>query len=350
MTQKTIKIGIVGLGRLGKIHATNIATKIQHAKLQAATSVVPAELDWAKKELGVEEVFEDFDDMVQHADIDAVFIVSPSGFHLQQIESALNAGKHVFSEKPIGLDIEAIEHTQQVIAQHANLKFQLGFMRRFDDSYRYAKQLVDQGKIGDITLIRSYSIDPAAGMASFVKFATFANSGGLFLDMSIHDIDVIRWFTGKEIDKVWAIGLNRAYPVLDKAGELETGAALMQLEDKTMAILVAGRNAAHGYHVETEIIGTKGMLRIAQVPEKNLVTVMNEEGIIRPTSQNFPERFAQAFLSEEQAFVNSILNNQDVGITAEDGLQGTKAALALQEAFEKNDIVQVASVDKKVGA
>lgn len=309
MTQKTIKIGIVGLGRLGKIHATNIATKIQHAKLQAATSVVPAELDWAKKELGVEEVFEDFDDMVQHADIDAVFIVSPSGFHLQQIESALNAGKHVFSEKPIGLDIEAIEHTQQVIAQHANLKFQLGFMRRFDDSYRYAKQLVDQGKIGDITLIRSYSIDPAAGMASFVKFATSANSGGL-----------------------------------------ETGAALMQLEDKTMAILVAGRNAAHGYHVETEIIGTKGMLRIAQVPEKNLVTVMNEEGIIRPTSQNFPERFAQAFLSEEQAFVNSILNNQDVGITAEDGLQGTKAALALQEAFEKNDIVQVASVDKKVGA
>lgn len=117
-----------------------------------------------------------------------------------------------------------------------------------------------------------------------------------------------------------------------------------------MAILVAGRNAAHGYHVETEIIETKGMLRIAQVPEKNLVTVMNEEGIIRPTSQNFPERFAQAFLSEEQAFVNSILNNQDVGITAEDGLQGTKAALALQEAFEKNDIVQVASVDKKVGA
>ena len=162
MTQKTIKIGIVGLGRLGKIHATNIATKIQHAKLQAATSVVPAELDWAKKELGVEEVFEDFDDMVQHADIDAVFIVSPSGFHLQQIESALNAGKHVFSEKPIGLDIEAIEHTQQVIAQHANLKFQLGFMRRFDDSYRYAKQLVDQGKIGDITLL------PAGEMWSVV--------------------------------------------------------------------------------------------------------------------------------------------------------------------------------------
>ena len=168
--------------------------------------------------------------------------------------------------------------------------------------------------------------------------------------MSIHDIDVIRWLTGKEIDKVWAIGLNRAYPVLDQAGELETGAALMQLEDKTMAILVAGRNAAHGYHVETEIIGTKGMLRVAQVPEKNLVTVMNEEGIIRPTSQNFPERFAQAFLSEEQAFVDSILTGETVGITAEDGLRGTKAALALQRAYEKNDIVKVTDVDKKVGA
>ncbi|MBI6598284.1 MULTISPECIES: inositol 2-dehydrogenase [Lacticaseibacillus] len=350
MAQRTVKIGIVGLGRLGKIHATNLATSIQHAKLQAATSVVPEELAWAREELGVEETYEDFDDMVQNADIDAVFIVSPSGFHLPQIESAMNAGKHVFSEKPIGLDLAAIKHTQTVINQHPDLKFQLGFMRRFDDSYVYAKQLVDEGKIGDITLIRSYSIDPASGMESFVKFATSASSGGLFLDMSIHDIDVIRWFTGKEIDKVWAIGLNRAYPVLDQAGELETGAALMQLEDKTMAILVAGRNAAHGYHVETEVIGTKGMLRVAQVPEKNLVTVMNEEGIIRPTSQNFPERFAQAFLSEEKAFVDSILKDTSVGITAEDGLQGTKAALALQQAFEKNDIVKVDDVDKKVGA
>lgn len=98
MVQREVKIGIVGLGRLGKIHATNLATKIPHAKLQAATSVVPEELAWARQELGVEETYEDFDDMVQHADIDAVFIVSPSGFHLPQIESAMQAGKHVFSE------------------------------------------------------------------------------------------------------------------------------------------------------------------------------------------------------------------------------------------------------------
>ena len=128
MVQREVKIGIVGLGRLGKIHATNLATKIPHAKLQAATSVVPEELAWARQELGVEETYEDFDDMVQHADIDAVFIVSPSGFHLPQIESAMQAGKHVFSEKPIGLDLDAIKHTQAVIADHPELKFQLGFI------------------------------------------------------------------------------------------------------------------------------------------------------------------------------------------------------------------------------
>src|SRR5690606_16864905 len=146
------------------------------------------------------------------------------------------------------------------------------------------------------TLIRCYGIDPSSGLESFVNFAKNSRSGGLFADMSIHDIDLVRWFTGKEIKRVWAIGKNAAYPILDKLGELETGAAMMQLEDKTMAILVAGRNAAHGYHVETELIGTKGMLRVAQQPEKNLVTIFNNEGVVRPTSQNFPERFHDAFI------------------------------------------------------
>lgn len=336
-----IKIGIVGLGRLGRVHATNLAKFVPQCKLYAACSLIDEELDFAKNELGVPKLYRDYSEMVADPEVDAVFIVSPSGFHCQQVNEAMTNGKHVFTEKPLGLTVEEIMETQKIIAKYPQQVFMLGFMRRYDESYQYAKKMIENGDLGEITLIRCYGIDPSEGLESFVKFALANDSGGLFLDMSIHDIDLIRWFTKKEVAKVWAIGKNAAYPQLDSVGELETGAALLKLEDNTMAILVAGRNSVHGYHVETEIIGTKGMLRIAQVPEKNLVTIMNEQGVVRPCSKNFPERFREAFIKEAQEFVNCILNKKQPEISAYDGLQSTKVALACQESFKKDMLVQV---------
>ena len=214
-------------------------------------------------------------------------------------------------------------------------------MRRYDESYQYAKAMVEAGELGELTLIRSYGIDPSEGLESFVKFAGASNSGGLFADMSIHDIDLVRWFTNQEVETVWAIGKNAAYPELDAVGELETGAAMLQLTDKTMGILVAGRNCQHGYHVETELIGTKGMLRIAQLPEKNLVTVMNQEGVVRPCSQNFPERFKAAFINETKEFIRCIIGKEQREVTGNDGLQATKVALACQKSYEGQTLVKV---------
>lgn len=336
-----VRVGIVGLGRLGKVHAKNLSEAIQGCELVAACSVVPAELTYAVEELGVQETFTDYQKMVESPFIDAVFIVSPSGFHCEQIQVAMAHGKHVFSEKPIGLSIADIQQTVNVIAEHPSQVFMLGFMRRYDESYKYAKKLVEAGELGEITLVRCYGIDPSSGMESFVKFAGASDSGGLFVDMSIHDIDLIRWFTKKEVSKVWAIGKNAAYPELDKVGELETGAAMMQLEDNTMALLVAGRNCQHGYHVETELIGTKGMLRIAAAPEKNLVTVMNQEGVVRPCSQNFPERFREAFINEAREFIQCIQEKRQPEVNAFDGLQSTRIALACKKSCETNQLVDI---------
>lgn len=338
-----VKVGIVGLGRLGKIHAENLAKKIYNCELIAATSIVDEELNWAQKELGVKYLYHDFDEMIANDEIDAIFIVSPSSFHPNQVVKALNKNKHVFSEKPLGLSVEDIQEILPVINSSSN-KFMLGFMRRLDESYRYAKEKVDAGEIGDITLIRCYSIDPSDGMKSFVNFAKNSNSGGIFSDMSIHDIDVIRWFLNSEdsgVNRVWSLGNNVAYPVLNDLNELETGAAMLQLTDDKIGMLVAGRNAAHGYHVETEIIGTKGTLRIAATLEKNLVQVMNSSGVVRPTSQNFPERFQQAFMSEEQYFIDAISNDTEIEIKAEDGLYATQVAIALQESYDGNEIVNI---------
>lgn len=342
---KTVKVGIIGLGRLGKAHAQNLAFNVPNCELYAACSMVEEELDYAKRELGVEKVYTDYDEMVKDEAIDAVFIVSPSGLHCEQIQKAMEQGKHVFSEKPIGLDIPEINQTIEVINAHPEQLFMLGFMRRYDESYQYAKEMVDRGDLGELTVVRCYGIDPSDGLESFVKFAGASNSGGLFADMSIHDIDLLRWFTNKEAKKVWAIGKNAAYPELDAVGELETGAAMVQMEDKTMGILVAGRNSQHGYHVETELIGTKGMLRIAQVPEKNLVTLMNEHGIVRPTSQNFPERFAQAFINETKEFIQCILEGRQPGVGAIDGLESTRVAIACQRSYETDELVSLKEIN-----
>lgn len=299
-----IKVGIVGLGRLGKVHAKNLAENVQGCQLIAACSFVKEELDYAVRELGVEETYQDYEEMVKSPTIDAVFIVSPSGFHCEQIQLAMEHGKHVFSEKPIGLDLAEIKATERVIQSRSEQVFMLGFMRRYDDSYRYAKQLVEDGKLGELTLMRCYSIDPSSGMESFVKFAGASDSGGIFMDMSIHDIDLVRWFTEKEVSKVWALGKNAAYPELDKVGELETGAAMMQLENQAMAILVAGRNCHHGYHVETELIGTKGMLRVAAAPEKILLRSWMKKALYELAHKIFQNAFVKLSLMKRKSLLH----------------------------------------------
>lgn len=339
MTQ--LKIGQVGLGRLGRIHAQNLSKYIMNAKLFAVTSIVPEELDYAKNELGVKHCYTSYSEMISNDELDAVIIVSPSGFHTVKISQALQKGLHVFSEKPIGIDLTTINDLLSELDNHPNTVFQLGFMRRFDDSYLYAKEVIERGDLGEITSMRCYGIDPSEGLPSFINFAKNSASGGIFLDMSIHDIDLVRWFTESEFSTVYALGNSLAAPQLADYNELETGACLATLENGVIIYLLAGRNANHGYHVETEIIGTKGMIRIGNAPEKNLVTVYDDNGVIRPTSTHFPERFKIAFINELTTFVNSIINNEKTTVTGNDGLKSTEAAIAMQESFEKNEVVKL---------
>ena len=156
----TIKVGIVGLGRLGKIHAQNLAQNVPNCQLYAACSLNEEELIYAKTELGVEKGYANYAEMIADSELDAVAIASPSGYHCQQINAALEKGLHVYSEKPIGLDLEEIQATMDVITRHSKQIFMLGFMRRYDDSYRYAKELVEAGELGELTVVRCYgSID-----------------------------------------------------------------------------------------------------------------------------------------------------------------------------------------------
>lgn len=338
-----VKVGIVGLGRLGRHHAENLAFRIPNCELLAVCSVIPEEVEEVQKEWNIPYAYTNYDEMLKNKDLDAIFIASPSGFHCEQIEKALNGGFNVFSEKPLGLYLEEALHVQEVVNKHKDQVFMLGFMRRYDKSYAYAKKKIEEGKIGEPLLIRCYGLDPAKAINGFMQFAKNNYSGGLFLDMAIHDLDIARWYLGVEAKQVWAIGGAFAHPEFTELKDAETGTAMVKFEDNKMGIFVAGRNCAHGYHIETEIIGTKGTLRIGTVPEKNMVTVFDETGAAQECSDGFLERFEQAYLSEVEEFISCIRENRKPSVTVEDGVLSTALGYACKESFETGELIMVQS-------
>lgn len=337
-----LRAGIVGLGRMGRTHAENLAFNLSNVKLVAACSIFENELEDAKNTLGVTETYTSFESMIDEGNLDLVVIAAGADVRPAMVSYAISKGVNTFAEKPLGLSVAEIEEVEKVITDNKDkAKFQVGFMRRFDEDYKYAKDFIESGQLGEVTYVRAYGIDPTSGLDTFVKFAKNSNSGGIYHDMSIHDIDAIRWLTGKEFSRVWAVGANFAKPELNEVGELETGIVQAVLDNNIMVQLVAGRNAPHGYQVETEIMGTKGWLRLAPVPEKNLVTIFDSTGARRECSANFPERFQRAFLAELKDFVNCIVNDEEPKVTAYDALMATKVALKCKESLEKQEIVTI---------
>lgn len=336
---KKVKIGIAGLGRLGKVHAQNIAYKIPNAELTAACSIVPAELEYAQKELGISAVYSDYKEMLAKADIDAVAIVTTSSEHCWQIEAALDAGKHVFSEKPLGTDLEQCRKAEAAVERHPDLTFMLGFMRRYDKSYAYAKKKIEEGAIGTPYLVKATGIDPEALVEGAIRFAK--TSGGIFLDMAIHDIDLMRWFLGSEATEVYAMGSTFKHPEFQAAGDDETGVAVYKFENGAMGMIHVGRTAPHGYHVETEIVGTEGSIRISAVPEKNQAQIYGPGGVLTECVGSFPERFEEAYLVEMAEFVDCVCQGRKPGVSVYDGIKSTAVGYATTEAWRTGKPVKI---------
>lgn len=334
---KKAKIGLIGLGRQGEQHAINLATRIQGCELTAICDMNEAKLNEVADRYNIKHRVKTFEELIAIPEIEAVAIISPSVFHAKQIEQALAAGKHVFSEKPLGVSLDECVATQKVVNQYPDKLFMLGFMRRFDASYRYAKQKIDNGDIGRVVLFRAYSQDPIKYIKGVIAYGP--TSGGQFLDMSVHDIDLARWMVGSEPEQIWAIGGCYAYPEFGSYGDGDNVSALMKFKDGAMGFLFAGRTANHGYNIETEIIGTKATLRIASVPQANLVEILDGCGVRRECHDNFLERFEFAYVNEMQEFVNCLNDGRKPSPTVEDGYRASVVAYKCREAFETGNLI-----------
>ncbi len=334
----SVRIGIVGLGRLGKCHAQTLAFHCPGAEIVAACSVVDKELQWARENIGVENVYNDYHEMLATESMDAVFLVSSSTVHAEQIIAGINANVHVFCEKPMGLTVDECLRVEEAQKNNKKILF-IGFVRRFDPSYAYAKQKIDEGCIGEPFLVRSQTVDIndfAEFQLDFVKTA-----GGIFLDCNVHDIDLIRWFLSADIEMVHAIGASFVHPGFDALQDADNAVALCQCTGKKMAIISTSRTAFHGHDTHTEITGTKGILKIGMTPSKNRVEIFDQHGARTECVYDFYERFEQGFKNEVQHFVRCIQEGLPSPTKAEDGTHATRIAHALTESFRDGRPVHI---------
>ena len=291
------------------------------------------------EELGVRYTYTDFEEMCKNPELDAIVIVSPSFLHCQQIEIAMKNGKHVFCEKPLGTDVAQCKDAEKVVEAHPELIFQLGFMRRFDKSYAEAKRKIDNGDIGKVVLVRSYTQDPRSTIESTLKFAP--HSGGQFLDMCVHDIDLIRWFTGSDVKNVWAIGGVFEFDLYRELNDADNAAATVQCENGAMGFMFTNRTHGAGCNVETEIIGTHGTLRIANVGRKNMLQIVDGSGAREEYYPDFLSRWHQAYVNEIKEFVACINEGRKPGVTVYDGTKVSQAAYRCKESFETGKLLEV---------
>ena len=335
---KHLKIAAVGLGRLGRFHAETIAFRIPEVSLAAVCSLDEKELEAAKGTFPNVKTFKDFNLLLQEP-LDGIVLSTPSHLHCQQIEAALTAGLHVFCEKPLGIDLEECERLGTIVKAFPDQVVMLGFMRRYDSSYQYAYEAIQKGWIGRPILFRGYSVDPLSQIEGALAYAP--HSAGQFLDMAVHDIDLSRWFLGAEPKTAYAVGGCFAYDAFATYQDGDNVGALLQFENEAMAFLFAGRTAPHGYNVETEIVGTKKTLRIGSVPQQNFVEILDHHGARKLCSQDFIERFSNAYIAELREFADCMREGRKPGITIADGIEATRIALACTTSFQNNRLINL---------
>lgn len=332
MEQRTkLRIGIIGLGRIGKIHYHNIKHQINDAEVSLVADI-SEDIPFLETQLvSIEE-------LIAHPHIDAVIVCSPTDTHADYVERCAKAGKHVFCEKPLDLSLARIQETIKIVQQQGT-KLMLGFNRRFDPNFSRLRQLVEEGKIGDVQVVKITSRDPAPPTLAYLQ-----SSGGMFLDMTIHDFDMARYLAGKEVVQVYAEASTLTGGAVAEAGDIDTAIITLRFEDGSMAVIDNSRKAVYGYDQRVEIFGSAGMAKVENNKPDNH-NLYDTEGIHATLPLHFfMDRYTESYLSEMKAFIQACRDNQPVPVGGQDGLQATRIALAAQQSVHEGRPVNLASI------
>ena len=337
---KTVRLGIIGLGRLGMEHAHNIHHSIEGAELRAVCSVAAGELEAAAREFKPAQITDDFRALMANETLDGIVIAANSQAHCEMICAAAAAGRqYVFTEKPLGMSLAEIDRIKAAVAGNPGMLLQVGYNHRFDADLCAAKARIDRGDVGDIIMLRIESRDQV-GMEEFiVKFSP--TSGGVVADMMTHDYDTARWFTGSEAETIYGLGGVYAYQGLKACDDMDNTAILMKFKNGTMVLLTASRTSAYGYHAPMEVFGTRGSLTIGADAFRDRLVWMDAQGVTRQYSEWFFDYWKPSYCAELQAFADSIRQGAPPRVGLEDGYQAVKWALRATAAVKSGRVVQM---------
>lgn len=325
---KTLNIGVVGAGRIGKLHVSNLMSRIPNATVVAVSDVVGESARALAAQWNIPRVYDDYKQLVADPEIDAVLVCSSTDTHSIIAYDAVMAGKHVFCEKPIDFDLDRIQKVIDAVDAQG-VKFQVGFNRRFDRNFRKVRDTVASGAIGDPHIVMVTSRDPAPPPIAYVKV-----SGGIFLDMMIHDFDMVRYLSGSEVTQVYTNGVVLVDPAIGEAGDVDTAIVTLKFANGAIGVINNSRKAVYGYDQRVEVFGSKGCIN-AENETPNLTTLYTEAGVIREKPLYFfLERYNDAFIAEMQGFVDSVLEDRPTLVNASDGLKPVLIAMAAKKSLE----------------
>ncbi len=327
-----LKIGIIGAGRIGKLHANNLINRVPDAEVVAISDIYEEGARKVAASLGIPNVYKDYHEILNNPEIDAVFICSSTDTHSIISLEAAQAGKNIFCEKPIDHDLDKISRVLDAVKK-AGVKYQVGFNRRFDRNFRHIHDVVADGGVGDVQIVKVTSRDPEAPPLSYVKV-----SGGIFADMTIHDFDMVRYLSGSEVTEVSAVGTCLVNPEIGEAGDVDTCIITLRFANGALGVIDNSRQAVYGYDQRVEVFGSKGMIT-ADNETPNNTTYYTADGVSKEKPLYFfLERYNEAFIEEEKSFVSSCLNDTDTLVGAFDGLQPVLIGLAAKKSCEMGGV------------
>lgn len=317
MSHSELRVCLIGCGRAGMIHARNYKNKIENARMVAVVDTIDAAAKAAAEELGIEKYYTDYKDILNDSEIDAVVVVAPTNLHKPIVLDCAAAGKHIFCEKPMAMTVEECDEMIAACDKH-HVKLQIGFMRRFDASFREAKQLLASGAIGDLVQIHSNTRGPSKPRPWMYDIK---KSNGILAEVNSHDIDAVRWMADSDIESVYAV-----------AGNFRNPEARAEYSDYYDSVLMNGtlKNGVHfcidgaayvqyGYDSKMEIIGTKGKICVGRSDKEFVRCTTVENGTATPFVNSWMTLFIDAYLAEDTSFVNAVLNDTPTEVTGYDG-------------------------------
>ncbi len=335
-----LKIGIIGAGRIGKVHLESISYHVKNATVTAmADPFMNEETEKLIRSYGVSKVTKDYKDILNDKDIDSVLVCSSTDTHAAISIEAINAGKHVFCEKPVDHSIEKIQAVADALKEHPDIKFQVGFNRRFDHNFAAIRKAYDDGKIGEAHILKITSRDPEPPNPAYIKV-----SGGIFLDMTIHDFDMACFLTDSDVEELYVNSAVLVDPAIGEQGDVDTAIITMKMANGALAVIDNSRKAAYGYDQRAELFGSKGMVATSNDTVSSAV-ISNADGV---TGEKplffFLERYMGSFSEEMRQFTEAVINDTEVPVGIHAGLQSVKIGLAARKSVEEHRPVKISEI------